>query len=164
MTNDSQILPTTAWILFYNTWKENCWKWQTYCSESHQWLFHFNTPTFSISFSATFGYNVLNTVPTCRRNRNRKGEKKGHVYSNPLYRTLKVWFVPILGLIHYICRCSTHGRWRLQGFLPQLDEFYFTTAEKKILENCRSGGIVPNFMNDSFISIRSTALSPAPTL
>jgi hypothetical protein len=41
--------------------------------------------TFSISFSATFGYNVLNTVPTCRRNRNRKREKEGHVYSNPLY-------------------------------------------------------------------------------
>ncbi len=34
----------------------------------------------------------------------------------------------------------------LKGFLPQLDEFYFTTAEKKILENCRC--IVPNFMND----------------
>jgi hypothetical protein len=33
-----------------------------------------------------------------------------------------------------------------QGFLPQLDEFYFTTSEKKILENCRY--IVPNFMND----------------
>jgi hypothetical protein len=30
---------------------------------------------------------------------------------------------------------TTHGRRRLQGFLPQLDEFYFTTAEKKILEN-----------------------------
>jgi hypothetical protein len=30
--------------------------------------------------------------------------------------------------------------------LPQLDEFYFTTAEKKILENCRC--IVPNFIND----------------
>jgi hypothetical protein len=27
-----------------------------------------------------------------------------------------------------------------------LDEFYFTTDEKKILENCRC--IVPNFMND----------------
>jgi hypothetical protein len=33
-----------------------------------------------------------------------------------------------------------------KGFLPQLDEFYFTTAKKKILENCRC--IVPNFMND----------------
>jgi hypothetical protein len=33
-----------------------------------------------------------------------------------------------------------------KGFLPQLDEFYFTTAEKKIFENCRC--IVPNFMND----------------
>jgi hypothetical protein len=37
-----------------------------------------------------------------------------------------------------------------QAFLPQLDEFYFTTTEKKILENCRC--IVPNFINDSFIS------------
>jgi hypothetical protein len=34
----------------------------------------------------------------------------------------------------------------LKGFLPQLDEFYFTTDEKKLLENCRC--IVPNFMND----------------
>jgi hypothetical protein len=41
---------------------------------------------------------------------------------------------------------TTHGRRRPQGFLPQLDEFYFTTAEKKILENCRC--IVPNFIND----------------
>jgi hypothetical protein len=41
---------------------------------------------------------------------------------------------------------TTHGRRRLQGFLPQPDEFYFTTAENKILENCRC--IVPNFMND----------------
>jgi hypothetical protein len=24
-----------------------------------------------------------------------------------------------------------------KGFLPQLDEFYFTTGKKKILENCR---------------------------
>jgi hypothetical protein len=44
---------------------------------------------------------------------------------------------------------STHGRQRLQGFLPQLDESYFTTDEKKILENCRY--IVPNFMNDKYI-------------
>jgi hypothetical protein len=33
-----------------------------------------------------------------------------------------------------------------KGFLPQLDEIYFTTAKKKILENYRC--IVPNFMND----------------
>ncbi len=51
----------------------------------------------------------------------------------------------------YIClflalSLATQGRQRLQGFLPQLDEFYFTTPEKKILENCRC--IVPNFMND----------------
>jgi hypothetical protein len=45
--------------------------------------------------------------------------------------------------------CATHERQRLHGFLPQLDEIYFTTADKKILENCRC--IVPNFMNDSFI-------------
>jgi hypothetical protein len=32
------------------------------------------------------------------------------------------------------------------GILPQLDEFYFTTAEKKLLKNCRC--IVPNFNND----------------
>jgi hypothetical protein len=41
---------------------------------------------------------------------------------------------------------STHGRRRLQGYLPQLDEFFFTTDEKKILENCSCS--VPNFMND----------------
>jgi len=40
----------------------------------------------------------------------------------------------------------TDGRQRLQGFSPQLDELYFTTVEKKILENCRC--IVPNSMND----------------
>jgi hypothetical protein len=33
----------------------------------------------------------------------------------------------------------------------KLDEFYFTTADKKIVENCRF--IVPNFINDYFISI-----------
>ncbi len=44
------------------------------------------------------------------------------------------------------CFMSTHGRRMLQGFLPQLDEFYFTTAEKKILGNCKC--IVPNYMND----------------
>ena len=44
------------------------------------------------------------------------------------------------------CIFTTHGRRRLQGFLPRLDEFYFTTAEKKLLENCRC--IVPNFNND----------------
>ncbi len=32
------------------------------------------------------------------------------------------------------------------GFLPQLDEFYFTTGEKKILEHYR--WIVPSFIND----------------
>jgi hypothetical protein len=41
---------------------------------------------------------------------------------------------------------ATHGRRRSHGFLPQLDEFYFTTAEKKLLENYRF--IVPNFNND----------------
>jgi hypothetical protein len=35
------------------------------------------------------------------------------------------------------------------GIFTTLDEFYFTTAEKKFLENCRC--IVPNFMNDLFI-------------
>jgi hypothetical protein len=41
---------------------------------------------------------------------------------------------------------ATHGWERPQGFLPQPDESYFTTAEKKLLENCRC--IVPNFNND----------------
>jgi hypothetical protein len=41
---------------------------------------------------------------------------------------------------------STQGWQRPQGFLPQLDEFYFTTAEKKLLENCKYS--VPNFNND----------------
>ena len=40
------------------------------------------------------------------------------------------------------------------GILQHLDEFYFATAEKKILENYRC--IVPNFINDSFISIVPT--------
>jgi len=43
-------------------------------------------------------------------------------------------------------KLSTHDGGGLKGFLPQLDGFYFTTDEKKILENCRC--IVPNFMND----------------
>ena len=34
-------------------------------------------------------------------------------------------------------RSTTHGRWRLQGFLPQLDEFYFTTTEKENFEQFR---------------------------
>ncbi len=33
-----------------------------------------------------------------------------------------------------------------KGFLPQMDEFYFTTADFFFLEYCRC--IVPNFMND----------------
>jgi hypothetical protein len=40
-------------------------------------------------FFGDFRYNVLNTVPTCRRNRNRKGEKEGHVSLNPLYQSIK---------------------------------------------------------------------------
>jgi hypothetical protein len=32
---------------------------------------------------------------------------------------------------------TANGR-RLQGFLPQLDEFYFTTAEKKIFGNLQA--------------------------
>jgi hypothetical protein len=35
---------------------------------------------------------------------------------------------------------------RLQGIFTTLDEFYFTTTEKKILENSRC--IVPNLKND----------------
>jgi hypothetical protein len=31
----------------------------------------------------------------------------------------------------YITTHPTQGRRRLHGFLPQLDEFYFTTAEKE---------------------------------
>jgi hypothetical protein len=31
----------------------------------------------------------------------------------------------------------TQGCQRTQGFLPQLDELYFTTVEKKLLENYR---------------------------
>jgi hypothetical protein len=41
----------------------------------------------------------------------------------------------------YVCKKKS-----LKGFLPQLDEFYFTTAEKKILEKCRC--TVPNLIND----------------
>ncbi len=43
-------------------------------------------------------------------------------------------------------RVTTNERRMPQGFLPQLDEFYFTTAGNKILENCKC--TVPNFMND----------------
>jgi hypothetical protein len=39
----------------------------------------------------------------------------------------------------------------LKGILPQLDELCFTTPENKIVENCRC--IVPNFINDKFITI-----------
>ena len=55
----------------------------------------------------------------------------------------------------YICICiyihtyipPTDGRRpRDFDFSTQLDEFYFTTAEKKNSENCRC--IVPNFIND----------------
>jgi hypothetical protein len=31
---------------------------------------------------------------------------------------------------------STHGWQTNLGLLPHLDEFYFTTAEMKILQNC----------------------------
>ncbi len=43
---------------------------------------------------------------------------------------------------------STHERGTPHGnfILPQLDEFYLTTAGKKIVKNCKC--IVPNFIND----------------
>jgi hypothetical protein len=47
---------------------------------------------------------------------------------------------------HLITPLTTQGRQRFQGFLPQLDEFYFTTVEKKLLEKCTC--IVPNFITD----------------
>jgi hypothetical protein len=44
-------------------------------------------------------------------------------------------------------RLLTQGRRRPHRvFLPQLDEIYFITAEKTILEKCV--GIVPNFINE----------------
>ncbi len=46
----------------------------------------------------------------------------------------------------YFWTKPTQGPQRTQGFLPQQDEFYFTTAEKKLLEHYRC--IVPNFTND----------------
>jgi hypothetical protein len=48
---------------------------------------------------------------------------------------------------------DTHGRQRPQGFLPQLDEYYFATAAKRLLENCRC--IVPNFINDETLSVQT---------
>jgi hypothetical protein len=48
-------------------------------------------------------------------------------------------------------KLTTHGRRRSHGFLPQLDEFYFTTDEKKLLEKYRC--IVPkssSTMTNSF--------------
>jgi hypothetical protein len=43
-----------------------------------------------------------------------------------------------------------------QGIFTTLDEFYFTTAEKKILENCRC--ILPNFKNDYEIRNNAPAI------
>ena len=48
---------------------------------------------------------------------------------------------------------TDHGH-TTQGFWSQLDEFYFTTTEKKIVENYR--WIVQNFINDYFIWIQPT--------
>jgi hypothetical protein len=57
-----------------------------------------------------------------------------------------------------------HKALNAQEFHHKLDEFYFTTAEKKILENC--GCIVPNFMNDYCNSFKqkARALPPAHTI
>jgi hypothetical protein len=41
-----------------------------------------------------------------------------------------------------------------------LDEFYFTTSEKKLLENCRC--IVPDFTNDYFIYIHNPGVVYRP--
>jgi hypothetical protein len=40
---DSGIFTTTGRILFYNSWKENVWNLQIYCSEFRQWLIYLNT-------------------------------------------------------------------------------------------------------------------------
>jgi hypothetical protein len=44
---------------------------------------------------------------------------------------------------------TTHGWQTTQGFLPQLDEFYFTTAEKnnfgKLQMQCRISSITHSF-------------------
>jgi hypothetical protein len=52
-----------------------------------------------------------------------------------------------------LCHCLTPRGWLFSALVikksmthTSLDEFYFTTAEKKLLENCRFS--VPNFMND----------------
>ena len=42
MSDYSWIFTTTARILFYNNWKENCRKLQMNCSEFHEWLIHLN--------------------------------------------------------------------------------------------------------------------------
>jgi len=69
--------------------------------------------------------------------------------SSYYYICVSYYYICVLSLIPlYVSSCSytTQGRRRPHRFLPQLDEIYFTTAEKTILENCIC--IVPNFIND----------------
>ncbi len=44
-----------------------------------------------------------------------------------------------------------------EGFLPHLDEFYFTTGEKKLLGNCRS--IAPSSVYGASFSVTFFTIS-----
>jgi hypothetical protein len=44
------------------------------------------------------------------------------------------FFFGVMGDLHVLV---THGRWRFHGFLPQLDEFYFTTVDEEIFEKLK---------------------------
>ena len=58
---------------------------------------------------------------------------------------------------------STQGCQRLQGFLPQLDEFYFTTTEKKIGKI--AGGLFRiSRMTNSFKLNKNHVVSTVPTI
>jgi hypothetical protein len=54
--------------------------------------------------------------------------------------------VPNLSVLIVAFRVTYHSRTtKVSGVFTTTDEFYFSTSEKTILENCRC--IVPNFMN-----------------
>ena len=94
-------------------------------------------------------YWIVSYLPQYLRPRESRGlrtlypcYRSPFVYYESMKRKLKI--KPI-----YECRCDErlHPRTaEATGIFTTTDEFYFTTAEKKLLENCRC--IVPNFNND----------------
>ncbi len=89
-------------------------------SQSQKHLFSKNLLSMHITDTFLFFFNV---------------EDRSSLLGNPLLKFPALFpFKSFFALMFYghDFPHGHHGRWRSQGFLPQLDEFYFTTVEKKL--------------------------------